>query len=295
MALPGGRANGGKEDSQPTPGSYVDTHVHIWTDDFEKYPLTQGVSPEEMMPRVFSCEDILHHAKPNGVSRVVLIQMSYYGSDNSYMLEAVRRRPEVFAGIAVVDWHSSDLETKMLRLAQQGISGFRIFPQNVPAGTCLEGEGLDRMFRFAAKANLVMCLLVNPEALPAVRRRCEEFPDTPVIIDHLARIGMAGPVTENDMQALCALACYPRVKVKVSAFYALGTKKPPHLDLAPLIQRVYEAFGPRRLMWGSDCPFQVQSETYADSISLVRDRLDFLSTADKDWMLRRTAQETFFQ
>jgi predicted TIM-barrel fold metal-dependent hydrolase len=83
--------------------------------------------------------------------------------------------------------------------------------------------------------------------------------------------------------------------VKVSAFYALGEKKPPHLDLAPLIKRVHEAFGPKRLMWGSDCPFQVQSETYSDSISLLRDHLDFLSTEDKEWMLHRTAEETFFR
>jgi predicted TIM-barrel fold metal-dependent hydrolase len=106
---------------------------------------------------------------------------------------------------------------------------------------------------------------------------------------------MAGPIAENDMQALCALAHYPRVKVKVSAFYALGKKKPPHLDLAPLIKRVHEAFGSKRLMWGSDCPFQVQRETYAESISLLRDHLDFLSTADQEWILRRTAEETFFR
>ena len=140
-----------------------------------------------------------------------------------------------------------------------------------------------------------MCLLLNPEALGAARRRCENFPDTPVVIDHLARVGMAGPVSENDVRALCALARYPRVKVKVSAFYALGDKKPPHLDLVPFIKRVYEAFGAKRLMWGSDCPFQVQSETYADSISLVRDRLDFLSAVDKEWLLRLTAEETFFR
>jgi predicted TIM-barrel fold metal-dependent hydrolase len=287
-------ANGGEEDSQPTPGNYVDAHVHVWTDDFKKYPLAQGFNPQEMVPRVFSYDDILHQAKPHGVSRVVLVQMSYYAFDNSYMLEAIHHRPEVFRGIAVVDWNSRDPEAKMLWLAQRGVLGFRIFPQNVPAETCLEGEGLDRMFRCGAKENLAMCLLINPEALPAVRRRCENFPDTPVVIDHLARIGMAGPITENDVQALCALARYPRVKVKVSAFYALGKKKPPHLDLAPLIKRVYEAFGPKRLMWGSDCPFQVQSETYADSISLLRDRLDFFSTEDKEWILRRTAEETFF-
>jgi predicted TIM-barrel fold metal-dependent hydrolase len=247
-----------------------------------------------MAPRVFSYDDILHYAKPNGVNRVVLVQMSYYGFDNSYMLDAIRRLPKVFSGIAIVDWNSSDVEVKMQELAQHGVRGFRIVPPNVPAETCLEGEGLDRMFRCGAKENLAMCLLINPEALPAVRRRCENFPDTPIVIDHLAHLGMPGPVTEHDMQALCALARYPRVKVKVSAFYAFGRKKPPHLDAAPVIKRVHEAFGPKRLMWASDCPFQVQNETYADSISLVRDRLDFLLPADKEWMLSRTAEETFF-
>ena len=76
--------------------------------------------------------------------------------------------------------------------------------------------------------------------------------------------------------------------VKVGAFYALGKKKPPYTDLAPLIQKVVKAFGAKRCMWESDCPFQVAGEhTYQDSVDLVRDRLDFLSDEDKDWLLRR--------
>ena len=273
---------------------FVDTHVHIWTDKFEAYPLAKGFKAEEMSPRLFTSGDVLHHATPEGVTRIVLVQMSYYGFDNSYLLEAIRRQPEVFRGVAVVDWNSPEAEARMLSLVREGVRGFRIFPQNVPAESCLDGEGLDRMFRCAARENLALCLLVNPEALPAVRRRCAAFPETPVVIDHLARLGMAGPITESDAAALCALARYPKVKVKVSAFYALGEKKPPHLDLAPLVKRVYETFGPKRLMWGSDCPFQVQKETYADGISLLRDRLDFFSAEDKEWILRRTAEETFF-
>ncbi len=288
-------ANGGEGDSQHTQGNYVDAHVHIWTDDFKKYPLAPGFKPQDMAPRVFTYDDILHYAKPNGVNRVVLVQMSYYGFDNSYMLDAIRRLPKVFRGIAIVDWNSGDVEAKMQELAQHGVRGFRIVPPNVPAETCLQGEGLDRMFRCGAKENLAMCLLISPPAFPAVRKRCENFPDTPIVIDHFGHVGLPGPIVEQDMQALCALARYARVKVKVSAFYAAGNRKPPHLDVAPLVKRVYEAFGPERLMWGSDCPYQVQKETYADGISLVRDRLEFLSPADKEWILSRTAQETFFR
>jgi predicted TIM-barrel fold metal-dependent hydrolase len=83
--------------------------------------------------------------------------------------------------------------------------------------------------------------------------------------------------------------------VKLSAFYALGEKKPPHLELAPMIKRVHEAFGARRLMWASDCPFHTLKEPYDDSIALIRDRLAFLSAEDKQWILRRTAEEFFWK
>jgi predicted TIM-barrel fold metal-dependent hydrolase len=83
--------------------------------------------------------------------------------------------------------------------------------------------------------------------------------------------------------------------VKISAFYALGQKTPPYLDLSDLIERVYNAFGADRLMWASDCPFQVQDEhTYAASVELIRDHLDFLSDADKEQILRGTAESFFF-
>jgi predicted TIM-barrel fold metal-dependent hydrolase len=111
----------------------------------------------------------------------------------------------------------------------------------------------------------------------------------------MARIGKDGPIRESDTQMLCALSRHKQVKVKVSAFYALGEKKPPHSDLVPLIQHLFEAFGPQRLMWASDCPFQLNDETYEDSISVVRDRLSFLSPEDKDWLLWRTAEESFFK
>ena len=83
--------------------------------------------------------------------------------------------------------------------------------------------------------------------------------------------------------------------VKTSAFYALGEKKAPYLDLAPMIRRLRDAFGASRLMWASDCPFQVDpGHNYHDSIALIRDRLDFLTAEDKDWMLRGTAEKVFF-
>ncbi|OYV87305.1 MAG: hypothetical protein B7Z73_10320 [Planctomycetia bacterium 21-64-5] len=140
-----------------------------------------------------------------------------------------------------------------------------------------------------------MCHLVNPDALAAIDANCAKFPDTPVVIDHFARIGVDGQIRASDVAALCRLARHPHTFVKVSAFYALGAKKAPYLDLLPMIRKLLDAFGPERLMWATDCPYQVQQgHTYADSIALVRDRLEGLSDGDRQWLLRRTAEKVFF-
>ena len=83
--------------------------------------------------------------------------------------------------------------------------------------------------------------------------------------------------------------------MKTSAFYALGEKRPPYDDLIPMIRRLVDTFGPERLMWATDCPYQVQDgHKYGDSIALIRDRIDFLSKSDEDKMLRETAERVFF-
>jgi predicted TIM-barrel fold metal-dependent hydrolase len=83
--------------------------------------------------------------------------------------------------------------------------------------------------------------------------------------------------------------------VKTSAFYALGKKQPPYTDLAPMIRRMRDAFGAERLMWASDCPYQVgPGQSYADAIRLVREELDFLSAEERGAVLHDTAAKVFF-
>ena len=74
-----------------------------------------------------------------------------------------------------------------------------------------------------------------------------------------------------------------------------GKKQPPYLDLMPMIKRLFDAYGPDRLMWASDCPYQLSgSNTYAASIALVHDHLDFVSAEDRRKLLCTTAENTFF-
>jgi predicted TIM-barrel fold metal-dependent hydrolase len=276
--------------------NFIDAHSHIWTPDTEKYPLSAGFRRANMEPPSFTVEELAQQAIPVGVNRVVLIQMSFYGYDNSYMLDAIAARPEMFRGVAVIDQESGDPSTSMRDLKRRGVRGFRIYPKDRPLDRWLSSDGMRAMWKAAAAERLNMCCLMDPNGLPAVDKMCGEFPDTPVVIDHLCRIGVSGEVKADDVKGLCNMAKHKQLTVKVSAFYALGQKKPPYRDLAPLIKQVFDAFGPERLMWASDSPFQVAGgHTYKASIDLIQSGLDFLSAADMDWLLRKTAERVFFR
>lgn len=278
------------------PGDWIDAHVHVWTPDTEKYPLAEGYAKKDMAPPSFTPEQLFAHCKPEGVERVVLIQMSYYKYDNRYMTDVITAHPGVFSGVAIVDENAPDVRGRMLALKKQGVRGFRVYTSGKDINAWLGSEGMKEMWKVAADENLSICPLINPEALGPLAKMCAEYPKTSVVVDHFARLGMAGPVTRGPLDRLLHLSKFPKVHVKTSAFYALGKKQAPYTDLAPMIQDCLKYFGAERLMWASDCPFQVDpGHNYKDSISLIRDRLDFLTAADKEWMLRKTAEKVFFQ
>jgi predicted TIM-barrel fold metal-dependent hydrolase len=210
------------------------------------------------------------------------------------MLAMMRKQGDVFSGVAVIDENDRPRET-MLELAKQNVRGFRIRPGKRPADRWLDGEAMAAMWRCGAEERLAMCPLIDPEHLPALDRMCARFAETPVVIDHFARIGAGGVIRTSDLDDLCRLARHKNVHVKVSAFYALGKKQAPYLDLGPMIRRMLDAFGAERLMWGSDSPFQVLGgHTYENSVELVRRRLDFLTAGQREGILRKTAERVFF-
>lgn len=274
---------------------FVDAHVHVWTPDQVRYPIHSDFTTADLQPPSFTPEELFRHSQPSGVGRVVLIQMSFYRFDNRYLLDSLHRFPGVFSGVAVVDEEAGGLSGTVRQLARAGVRGFRIAPGKQTVDSWIGATGMQALWRVCADQGLAVCPLINPNALPAIQRMCERFPRTRVVIDHFARIGVDGQFRPGDLDALCRLAAFPNLYVKTSAFYALGRKQPPYLDLGPLIERVRDAFGARRLMWGSDCPYQVDpGHNYADSVALIRDRLTFLSAEERRWILRGTATQVFF-
>ena len=273
---------------------WIDAHSHIWTRDIAKYPLAKGVQLEDLQPASFTTEELLALAGQNGVGRVVLIQHSkFYEFDNAYMIDAAKEHPQKFRIVGMIDTFSANPGQQMKDLLTKRVTGFRITPR-IYQDKWLAG-GMPEMWRTAATTGQKICCLINTAELPEVDAMCTKHPDTPMVIDHFARIGVDGEFREADIAAMCKFARHKQTYVKISAFYALGQKKPPYLELIPMIRRLLDSFGPERLMWASDAPYQLDAgNTYAASLALVKEKMDFLSAGDRDWLLRKTAEKVFF-
>lgn len=284
-----------KPTSAPTDGD-IDAHSHIWTPDTDKYPLAGTQTSKDLLPPSFTEDELLALVRPLGVTRVVLIQHKpYHGVDNSYIMDAIARHPGVFSAVACIDADADDPAEEMNQLARKGARGFRIRPGEGGADRWIDSPGMRAMWAHAGETGLAICPLIDAEFLPDVAAMCARYPRTTVVVDHFARIGVDGTIRESDVQALVDLAQHEHAHVKVSAFYALGKKAPPYTDLIPMIRALYDAYGAARLMWASDSPYQLTApNTYADSLALIRERIDFFTESDREWLLKKTAEKVYF-
>ena len=272
---------------------WIDAHSHVWCHDIEKYPLANGFTLKSLNP-LFTEKELLEVAHASGVGRVVLIHHHpFHGWDNSYLVDVTAKMPDTFRVVGIVDNLSEKPDEQMRQLLKQHVTGFRI-TSDIHKEKWLAG-GMDLMWQTAADTGQNICCLINPHEIGQIDAMCAKHPETPVVIDHFARVGVDGEIRDADVKALCSLAKHKKTTLKISAYYALGKKSPPYDDLVPMIRQVFDAFGPERLMWASDSPYQLGGKnTYEASIALVRDRIDFLSQGDREWLLRKTAEKVFY-
>jgi predicted TIM-barrel fold metal-dependent hydrolase len=202
--------------------------------------------------------------------------------------------PGRFSIVGMVDDTAPHPDVTLKELLPLGVRGLRITPR-IRGKDWLEGSGMEAIWKAGAQTGQAMCCLIDATDIPQVAAMAAKYPYTPVVIDHFARIGVDGTIRDADVDSLCELAKRKTVHVKLSAYYALGKKQPPHEELLPMIRRVLDAFGPERCMWASDAPYQVgHPNNYQASIELIRDRLTGVSDGDREWLLKKTAEKVFF-
>lgn len=266
----------------------IDTHMHVWSTDWQQYPFSP---PEPTMKRPEesnTAEEVLETMERHGVEFTVLVQVRYYGWDNRYLADCLHRYPGRFAAQGLIDPRDPGAADRLAYwMREHGFAGARLSPSYDRDAQWLNSPESEPLWRRAEELGAVLNFLIREEQLPQLERMAERFPGVPVVVDH-----MSYPDIDGDTGNLLRLARLPNVFVKVTEFYNHSkTREYPYADVLPTVRRVYDAFGPRRLLWGTGFVRgeRVGRIPYGQELELIREHVPFFTAEDQEWILGRTA------
>lgn len=270
----------------------VDGHVHVWRAESVLYPAR--LSPGQQGDFDAPVDYLLKEMGTCGVERAVLVQPSNYEFDNRYLSECLDAYPGRFAGVARIDPVDRSAPARLaLWVEKHGIRGLRLVPFRVLGGSWLKDRRTDPLWERVVELGIPLCFQgakgMLGDLAPHIERLVERFPQLKIALDHMGHPEVGRGASSSDFRKLLALARCQNVYVKVSGHYGLSGESYPHRDTWPFMQAIYEHFGPRRMLWGSDFPYITAHCGYAKALALIRDELPFLTSEDKQWILGGTA------
>jgi predicted TIM-barrel fold metal-dependent hydrolase len=265
----------------------IDSHVHVWKHD-ARYPWAPGTkNPPE---RDATPETLLELMRAARVQRTVIIQVIFYKWDNSYLHDVLKRYPQYFRGVARVNPEDPAAPEHLSQLTADGFHGVRLSPAANGAGDWISGPLMPPLWKRCRDLKVPMTVLAPITRIPEVMRLIEQFPDLTVVIDHMADSPLNQPA---ELEKLLALRRFPKVYVKISHSWSLSSQPYPYLDSQEQIKRIYDVFGPKRLMAGTDWPLVEKYCTYDQAVDLARKKVSFFNDEDKRWICGLTAAQVW--
>jgi L-fuconolactonase len=266
----------------------VDAHHHLWDGAYDWM-----TGPFEPLRRRYSLEDLRAVAEPVGVKATVAVQAT--GSEDE--TRALLAQP-VAAVVGWVDLTVPDVAERIaaLRAAPGGerLAGIRHQVHDEPDPEWLLREDVGRGLRAVAAAGLAYDLLLFPEHLNAASRIAAAHPDLRLVLDHGAKPPIAASGWEPWSSDLAALARHHNVVCKLSG---LVTEAPwdgwRSSNIERYAARLLEAFGPDRLLYGSDWPVCTLAASYAEVLELARSAAAPLSAAEQAAVLGGNARRVY--
>jgi predicted TIM-barrel fold metal-dependent hydrolase len=284
------------EAAAPAKPPIVDTHIHVWSNDRDRFPFAhpyvQGAEPKAVGTVELLIEDMDKH----GVTHAILIQMIHHGWDNRYVAHCIKAHPRRLKAHGLIDPTNPNVAEKLeYWVKEHGLAGMRFSPIYYKGrDDWLTSAAHRAAWKKADDLGVVLNFYIATQQLPTLETMIRRFPGVNVIIDHLSQLDLKARDPAPELEKLLALARHPRVWVKVSELSSVAkTGKYPFEDAYPVVKRVYEAFGPDRLLWGTGYPGAARAAygrpTLKQELVLVQEKIPFFTAQDREKILGRNA------
>ena len=272
---------------------YIDSHQHFWRYDAQKYGwIKPGM---DVLMKDYLAPDLQPLLQANGVEGTVLVQARQGLDETEWLLALAAETPFVKGVVGWADPRDPQLFEQLERLTvDTKLVGIRYSLSDQPADFMLSAEfmaGLDVLHNF----NLVFDFLIRPQHLPAALQIARRFRQQRFVVNHLARPLIKQGVMEPWASAMRQLAAAPNVFCKLSGMVteADWTAWQPS-DLEPYLDVVFEAFGPARLMFGSDWPVCTLAAPYERVLAVLTDYIQRCSRSEQKLIMAENARQVYF-
>jgi predicted TIM-barrel fold metal-dependent hydrolase len=266
-----------KKPEVATPAQACDTHFHIFGP-VARFPY----SPERAYtPPDAPLEKLLALHARLGFERGVAIQGNAHGTDNTAILDALKREPKRLRGVAIVKEGTTRDDVR--HLADGGVRALRFHHQVRQSGT-YSSAGLalfEKLAPHMTEFGMHVQLFMDARELPSVLPRLKEW-RAPVVLDHFGSTKAAEGVQASGFQLLRRYLSEGRVWVKISGADRASERYPDYEDARALHEELVKA-NPDQLLWGSDWPHPRLAKNMPDTGHL----LDLFNAWTPDPALRR--------
>lgn len=248
----------------------IDSHAHVFSRELE-LTTARRYTPDYDATLAMYQANLREHRLSHGV----LVQPSFLGTDNRYLLAALAEAPELLRGVVVVARDISRAELQAM--AVQGVVGIRLNLMGKPLPDFTE-PAWRVLFGHVAELGWHIELHRQVADLPGVVRALLPF-GCKVVVDHFGRADARLGVNQPGFIELLDLGSTGQVWMKVSGVYRLGGSARQNLEFACSVLPLLEhSFGPQRLVWGSDWPHTQHEEVV--SYGTVVDQLRALGCSE---------------
>ncbi|MEV8377722.1 amidohydrolase family protein [Kribbella sp. NPDC056861] len=274
----------------------VDAHHHIW--DLTVREQTWMVGPElDPVRRNYSIDDLAPLAAAAEVTATVLVQTVGVPAETPEFLEVAASNDLVAGVVGWTDLTASDVAESLAALQERPdgswLKGIRhqVHDEADPRWLCRDDvrAGLAAI----ADAGLVYDLLTKTPHLQAALETVQALPQLTFVVDHISK-----PVVGGDLEpwatGLRALAAQPNVSCKLSGLVTEASWTDWKVsDLQPYVDVVLDAFGPDRVMFGSDWPVCLLAASYAEVVQAAEELTAGLTSAEQDAVFGDTARRVY--